>query len=277
ENGAWWAAYVNGEPKSDSLRMETNYAAYIATGVWHHFVISADDRFLSSMWPTVEKAIEFTLGLQTENGDIYWNIDAEKGIAEDSLTAGCCSIYKSLECALNIASTLGYERPNLVLARARLGNALRNHPEYFNQHWESKEHFAMDWYYPVLTGVITGNSARAHLTARWQEFVEPSLGCRCLSTNPWVTVAESCELVLALMAAGEHQKAAQLYSWLHDYRELDGAYWTGYVFTDDAVWPEEKPTWTAAAVLIAADALTEATPASSLFTDVSLPAEVEYA
>ena len=34
-------------------------------------------------------------------------------------------------------------------------------------------------------------------------------------------------------------------------RDADGSYWTGYVFPDDARWPEERTTWTAAAVLLA--------------------------
>lgn len=75
---------------------------------------------------------------------------------------------------------------------------------------------------------------------------------------------------MALIAAGEKQKASQLFSWLHDYRDEDGAYWTGWVFRDQAIWPEEKPTWTAGAVLLAADALTNATAASKLFSEVNL-------
>ena len=45
----------------------------------------------------------------------------------------------------------------------------------------------------------------------------------------------------------------------------DGAYWTGYVHRDDTLWPEEKPTWTAAAVMLAADALSNKTGAAHLF------------
>ena len=128
----------------------------------------------------------------------------------------------------------------------------------------------MDWFYPVLTGVYTGAAARARLAARWSDFVEPELGCRCVVEEPWVTVAESCELVLALLAAGDHARAVELYSWLHQWRSEDGDYWTGYQFVQDLLWPDERPTWTAGAVLLAADALTGHTQASSLFTSVQL-------
>ena len=128
----------------------------------------------------------------------------------------------------------------------------------------------MDWFYPVLTGVLQGQKAKDRIQEKWDTFVEDGLGCRCVSDEPWVTIAESCELVMALVAAGEKQKASQLFSWLHEYRDDDGAYWTGWVFRDQAIWPEEKPTWTAGAVLLAADALTNATAASKIFSEIKL-------
>jgi hypothetical protein len=45
------------------------------------------------------------------------------------------------------------------------------------------------------------------------------------------------------------------------------------VYADDARWPVERTTWTAAAVVLAADALAGATPGAVLFTDpAALPA-----
>jgi hypothetical protein len=128
----------------------------------------------------------------------------------------------------------------------------------------------MDWFYPVLTGVYTGAAARARLADRWDEFVEDSLGCRCEKQEPWVTVAESCELVMALLAAEDHARAVEVYSWLHQWRSSDGSYWTGYQMVEDLLWPDEKPTWTAGAILLAADALTEHTGAAKLFCSVQL-------
>jgi len=42
--------------------------------------------------------------------------------------------------------------------------------------------------------------------------------------------------------------------------------WTGYVYPDDKFWPIEKPTWTAGAVLLAADAVYKFTTGSELFS-----------
>jgi hypothetical protein len=56
-------------------------------------------------------------------------------------------------------------------------------------------------------------------------------------------------------------------------RDDEGAYWTGLVFADGVRWPVERTTWTAAAVVLAADAISGATPAAGLFADpAALPA-----
>lgn len=269
-NGSWLAAYKGGKVE-DGTRAESNFVAYVATGVWHYYLVTRDVSFLERMWPVVERAIGFVLRLAGDHGQIYWCEDTTLGIREDSLVTGCSSIYKSLECALNIATTLEEKVPHWALARTRLGNALKHHPECFDRTWDSKSRFAMDWYYPVLTGVISGMQARQHLRSRWNHFVVNEFGCHCVDDEPWVTVAESCELTMALLAAGEYPRAVQLFSWLHQFRdEEDGSYWTGYVYRDEALWPEEKPTWTAGAILLAADALSNTTAAAHLFREESI-------
>lgn len=269
QDGSWWAGY-RGHEVDNGERRETNFVAYYATGLWHHYLITGRRDFLRELWPAVEKAIEFVLILQTRHGDIHWAISADGSAREDALLTGCSSIYKSLECAHNIAVTLGFSRPEWLEARARLGEAIRHKPERFDRTWESKSRYSMDWFYPVLAGVITGREARERLALRWGEFVEEGMGCRCVADEPWVTVAESCELVMALLAAGDHARAVELYSWLHQWRLEEGSYWTGYQFVLDIMWPDEKPTWTAGAILLAADALTAFTPASRLFLESRL-------
>ena len=269
EDGSWWASY-RGEEVDNPERRESNFVAYVATGVWHHYLVSGDRDFLRAMWPTVDRAIGFVLALQTRHGEIHWAVDGEGSAKRDALVTGCSSIYKSLECAHNIAVTLGENRVEWLQARERLGAALRGKPERFDRTWESKARYSMDWFYPVLTGVLSEADARVRLNARWDVFVEDKLGCRCVADEPWVTVAESCELVMALLAAGDHARAVEVYSWLHQWRLGDGSYWTGYQMVEDLLWPDEKPTWTAGAILLAADALTEHTPASKLVCSVQL-------
>jgi hypothetical protein len=123
----------------------------------------------------------------------------------------------------------------------------------------------MDWYYPVLAGLYTQPQAQALLAERWNEFVEPALGCRCVNDEPWVTMAETAELVMALVAAGEDLKARAVFATLAQWQQTDGGFVTGYVFRDNTIWPDDKTSWTAGAVLLAADALYQLTPAANLF------------
>lgn len=269
-DGSWWRAYQDNQPQ-DPDRRETNYVAYIATGIWHHYLITGDRGFLEESYPFVRAAIDFVVRLQGVHGEIDWAVDTNGVPLGDALVTGCSSIFKSLECACHIASTLGEPMDNWVEARRRLGVALRTKPERFDRTWASKSRYAMDWFYPIITGWITGAEAKERIHARWQEFVEPGLGCRCEIQEPWVTVAESCELTLALLAAGERAKAAEVFAWLTQWRAGNGAWWTGYQLVEDMLWPDEKPTWTAGAILLVADALTGHTAASDLFLTVLEP------
>jgi hypothetical protein len=267
-DGGWLAAY-RGDAIVDGTRAETNFVAYVATGVWHHYLITGNDAFLSDMWPTVAKAIEFVLGLQAPTGEIYWALDTRTGINKDALVTGCSSIYKSLECAIRMAGHLDQDVAHWQRARELLRTALVEREDRFDRTWESKARYSMDWFYPVMTGVITGEDASLRLQNRWSEFVEPGLGCRCVSDQPWVTIAESCELTMACLAAGQRDLALEVFNSLSGYQAEDGSWWTGYVYKDEVFWPDERPTWTSGSVLLAIDALTERTNAASLFVDHS--------
>ncbi|MEN0038184.1 MAG: prenyltransferase [Cellvibrio sp.] len=282
DDGSWWANYLDDQPVDKNHR-ETNFIAYIATGVWHYYLVTGDVGFLREFFPPVKKAIDFVLHYQSPTGEIYWAVAEDGSAKKDALVTASNSIYKSLECAILIAETLGESCGENWRARyTRLGNTLRHHPECFDRTWEPKTRFSMDWFYPILTGIAQGKAAQQRIDSKWATFVESNIGCRCVSDEPWVTVAESCELTLALLAAGEHAKAVNLFSWLHQFMDEDGGYWTGYNFRDQVIWPREKTTWTAGAILLAADALTEHTGAAKLFLqptldnlDQSLPATTE--
>jgi hypothetical protein len=131
----------------------------------------------------------------------------------------------------------------------------------------------MDWYYPVLAGAVTGAAAHERLDAGRGTFVVPGRGVRCVADRPWVTGAETCELALALVATGRTDDALQQVAAMQHLRDDDGSYWTGLVLTDGVRWPVERTTWTAAAVVLAADAIAGTGPAAGLFADpAALPA-----
>jgi hypothetical protein len=264
-DGAWFAAYNDSEVV-DGTRAETNFVAYAATGLWHYFQITNDKQTLAKYFPMVAAAINFVLAQQQPTGEIYWAVDTKTGPSKDALITGCSSIFKSLDCAISAAMELGNSCDQWIQSKVLLGEALLHKPERFDRTWESKARYSMDWFYPILSGLVNGDAAKQRLADKWDVFVEPKLGCRCVSDQPWVTIAETCELIMACVAAGEQAKAHELFDNIKRFQLDDGSWWTGYVFTDDAHWPDEKPTWTAAAVLLAADALTGISPATGFFS-----------
>jgi len=258
--GSWYSAYDSGTP-TDRTR-ETHMAAYLAVGIWHHYLIYRDMDLVGDTWPAVDRAIQFALSLQTRAGDIYWALSPEGRPDPMALLTGSSSIHLSLKCALSLADLLKLRRPRWESARRRLGQAIREKPHLFNM---TKSRYAMDWFYPVLSGALTGEAAQERISRYWKKFVIMEQGVRCVSDQPWVTIAETCELCLALAAMGNHTLARIVFGWISDKTYPAGDYWCGFTCPDMVIWPEDHLTWTNAAVLMAADALYDLTPASRLF------------
>lgn len=249
-DGAWHAAYREGEVIDATL--DTNLSAYMATGLWLHLLGGAPDAEVRTGFACVERALAFVLSLQGDDGAVWWACDADGRPWRRGLITGSSSIHLSLACAARLADSLGVPHPEWHAARARVGNALRTSPRSF----KDKRRWAMDWYYPVLCGVVTGSEALDRLGSRWDEFVVPERGVRCTSDRPWITAAETCELALALVRCGDAERAAELLDWAQHLRGDDAAYWTGANFTDGCIFPpDEQPTWTAAAVVLADNAI----------------------
>lgn len=246
---------------------DSNFCAYIAVGAWHHVLVSRDESFASHMWPSVRRAINFVLGMQTSRGEIGWVKGIDGKPVWDALLSGCSSIHHSLRCALALADHVGDPQPEWEFALGKLGHALRFHPEAFLD----KARYSMDWYYPILGGALRGEPALRRLRELWSNFVVDGLGVRCVADRPWVTGAETCELALSLEALGEHKRALDVFASMQHLREADGSYWTGLVYSDGKRWPEERTTWTSAAVILAADALSGTTTGSGIFAAGGLP------
>lgn len=174
---------------------------------------------------------------------------------------------RSLDCACKIAEQLEQhtDLQHWQKSLLKLAQALKFKPERFDRTWPSKVRFSMDWFYPILAGLYSKEETQARLTQRESHFIEDTLGCRCVSDEPWITVAETCEYTLALMAAGKHEQAKKVHLGLIRWQDGDGGFWTGYNFKTKTIWPKEKTSWTAGAFIIAADAIYKMTPASDLF------------
>lgn len=266
-DGAWAAEYRNGAATAPAA--ESNHAGYLAVGAWHSWLVSGDAELVSELWPAVRRGLDLVTRMQLPGGAVGWAQRPDGTPDDTALLTGNASLFQALRCGIALAALQGEPQPDWELAVTDLGSALRIRPDAF----ADRSRYSMDWYYPVLGGAVTGEAAHDRLAAGWDRFVVPGLGVRCVSDRPWVTGAETCELALALAAAGQTDAAVEQVAAMQHLRADDGSYWTGYVYPDDARWPVERTTWTAAAVVLAADALSGTTAASGLFTQPgALPA-----
>jgi hypothetical protein len=277
-DGAFLSEYGNALPMADHVSiarvpasqvLDTNFSAYVATAVEHYRLLNGT-RAAKPWWPMVKLAIDHVLDCQHAQGDVSWCAEAHGTEIDDALIAGNASIHASLGHALDFATAMHDPQPHWIDAHARLGEALRTRPERFARSGKQRGDHAMDWYYPVLTGVLEGEAARTHLRAQWARFVEPQLGCRCVASEPWVTVAETCELVMAALRCGMEHEAARLLELIESRRDATGAFWMGWQFVEAIDWPAERPSWTQAAYVLALDMFEKMTPASGIFADQSL-------
>ena len=264
EDGSWYNLYQDEKPLE--LNKQTNYASYIAVAVWHFYLLNNDVNFLQDFWEPVKKGILFSLSLQNRNGAIAWNIDKSKKIDEDYLLTGCSSIAKSLECAIAICQVLEHKSFELKWrdAHLKLIVALENPAEIFDLK-KDRSRFSMDWYYPILGGINSKHRITSLVEMIKTTFWIKGLGIKCVADEPWVTVAETSECSIAFKKIGEDKIALELLLNAIAIVDGQGIPYMGWQFDENIYWPEETPSWTAAACVLAADANHQLTPSANLF------------
>ena len=266
-DGSWRKKMPPGQADATT---EANHAAYCAVGVWHELLVTRDEGFAHRMWPTVRAALDFVLGLQTPRGEIIWRREADGSPGEYALLAGSSSMYSALRCAIALADYMAQPQPDWELAAGQLAHAVVSHGEAF----ADKSRFSMDWYYPVLGGPLRGQDGGERLAAGWSTYVVPGLGVRCVSDEPWVTAAETAELAITLDALGDRAGALDLLEAIQFLRDPAGGYWTGWQFVTSRHVPDERSSYTSAAIVLAADVMCGATAGATIFRDVAAdPAE----
>jgi hypothetical protein len=262
-SGAWHNYYAaDGGVEEDKL--DTNVCAYIATGALHHWLCTSSREDAEALWPAVERALTFVLAQRREDGLALWAIESDGTRTWDySLLTGSSSIAHALRCGSRFGAVLGHRRPRWNAAAETMITAIAERPEAF----EPKERWAMDWYYPVLTGALGTSAGKGRLADGWSTFVMDGFGVRCVSDEPWVTASETAECALAFAAIGDVDTACDLLEWTRTHRRDDGSYWTGIVYPQFLEFPfGEHTSYTGAAVILAADAICGASPAARIFT-----------
>jgi len=273
-DGAWHNYYAADDSVEDA-KLDTNVCAYIATGVFHHWKCTSDRSFVDNLWPVVERALDWVLAQRRPDGLPLWAVEcADPGDGttnadaayvrtwDYALLTGTCSIQHALRAGAAVGCDTGSTRPDWVEAADTMCRLVELRPDVF----EPKTRWAMDWYYPALTGALSHDTAKVRLADGWPVFAMEGRGIRCVSDEPWVTASETAEAALAYAAIGDLATATDLLRWTRAHRNADGSYATGIVYPQHVTFPDqEHSSYTAAAVILAADAITQSSAGSALF------------
>ena len=257
-----WHNYYMPDGSLEDAKLDTNVCAYIATGIWHHYLVTSDEAFIRVMWPTVKRALTWVLGMRKDDGTILWACEVDSRPWNYSLLTGSSSIRHALHSGANIGAIIGESQPEWRAAADTIDHLIGTDQTVF----EPKLRWAMDWYYPVLTNALEGEQAKSRLADLWDTFAMDGRGIRCVSDEPWVTAAETAECSLAHTAIGDLSTATDLLYWTRAHRTDDGSYMTGIVYPSGEHFPAgERTAYTGAAIIMAADAIAAGSPASKIF------------
>ena len=85
-DGSWPMKVVVGEVEDHSG--ETNMAAYLAVGVWHHWLVVNDVGFVRRHWPAVRRALDWVVSMQLPFGGVAWSQEWADGRPESGQRGG---------------------------------------------------------------------------------------------------------------------------------------------------------------------------------------------
>lgn len=251
EDGAWFAAYgEDGAVLEDHC--DTNATAYVATGLHTYLEATGDGGFARGLLSLMRRALDFVVAHVDAVGALAWSVGPGGEEAPGSLLAASASVVASLRSGCVLARQLESPRRDWAKAAERIARRITRAESDFID----KSVYAMDWYYPVLAGIVGGGRARDRLLAGEERFLLPGFGVRCRADGNWVTAAETAECALAYWRAGLPGTAERLLELAQLLRDDGGAYVTGVVAPERVEYPRgERTTYSAAAVVIATDAL----------------------
>jgi hypothetical protein len=215
---------------------ESHHAPYIILPLMQAVLMGRADLITSNIKEQVKSIFNQLQGFKDSDGYYYWAKD-NNGMSDNSLITATMSIYLSLK-ALDNSLEIKFNQELW--------------DQKFNRDGIDRSRFSMDFYYPYMCGV---KCDKEQFYSDLKNFYVDGLGVKCVKEEPWVTIAESCECIIALLVLGNFETAEKIFNDILQFKNDDGIFPTGYQYKLDIFWPEENSTWTNAAVIIAAHAL----------------------
>ena len=237
KNGLIYAEFQNEKPSK--LHYESHHAPYIIMPLIQASLIDKEQDYkkilTNEQLLKLENIFEVLDDFKDEDGYFYWAKDSN-GYSDNSLITASMSIFLSL-----VTKDKSLPEFNIDMWQ-----------EKFNRDGVDRSRFSMDFYYPFLAGIK--NNRKEFLDLLDNYYVK-GLGVKCVAEEPWVTIAESSECVISALIHDNENIAKQIFNDIQQFQNKDGIFPTGYQYNMEIFWPDENSTWTNAAVIIAAHAL----------------------
>ena len=200
-------------------------------------------------------ATEWVIALQTPRGEVAWERDAAGRPGEFALLSGCASILQGLRCAIALAEI----SPQ---ARSRTGSWP---PGSWATSWpaiprRSRTRASSQWTGTTRSfgGALRGAAAAARIGGGLGRVRRPWPSA-CAASSDQALGDGSRDMRTGHVTGRACGRAAEARGRLrHRVRGCgiaDGSYWTGWQYVNENHFPDERSSWTAAAVILAADAL----------------------
>ena len=252
-NGGW-AAKLGPSATTQNPFFECHHASYVFVLMCLELQLNHKSTPETGLEDMFLRALNFVLELQDPCGLFYWGKDRHSNTAKTYLKTANCNVYLGLCAALKCLEHPAFQHLSSYTPILRNAHNQFKHA-YTSQHHlfdASKARYSMDAFYPILSGLCTKKDASQVLDKLFDDFVVEPIGCLCVNDEPWVTFAETAELMMALCMANKTSQAKHLLDWVLSYQDpQDGLFWMGYQFKQQVYWPKEKPSWTAAALVLA--------------------------
>ena len=200
-----WCRYYLAEGVEDPRR-DPNVGAYVATGVWWHYLCTGDLGLLESMWPVVEarRRLRAAPAAARRRGAV---VDGSRRAPRAATPCSPARPRSTTACAVPWPS------PSASGSNGRSGS-------WPPTGWSRRSSTGRAASRPRTAGPWTGTTrscpARSPAsrpasgsTGAGRSSCSTGVGVRCVSDQPWVTAAETAECVMALDAVGRRDQAAR--------------------------------------------------------------------